>query len=159
MTKCPNERNIDDLTKARMCKAMNDCGVPKMIHLAVFHTEIGLEVFTTGKKSQSIQYGESPCGDITYIDAHGGETPETLLNLDVWEDDLDGFEVSGYLIHSEAPELSRQAAETAVAGGWVLVVRCPEENKDAWAAFLSPRADVIYRERPEGNLIMRQSLG
>jgi len=159
MPRCPNERKVDELVKERMCEEMNAFDIPEMIHLAAHHAEIGLEVHSPGKKSQSIQYGESPCGDITYIDAHGGETPETLLNLDVWEDDLDGFEVSGYLIHSEAPELSRQAAETAVAGGWVLVVRCPEENKDAWAAFLSPRADVIYRERPEGNLIMRQNLG
>ena len=159
MTRCLNEQNLDEITKARMCREMEAAGVPEMIHLAVLHEPIGLGVHSPGKESHTIQGGEHPCGSITYVDARGGEAPAGIFNIDEWEEDLDGFEVSGYLIHGESPELSRQAAETAVAGGWVLVVRCPEENKGAWAAFLSPRADVIYRERPEGNLIMRQSLG
>ena len=159
MPRCPNERKIDELVKKRMCKEMEAAGVPEMIHLAVHHVEIGLEVRSPGKEPQIIQRGGHPCGSITYIDARGGETPADILDLVEREDDLSGFGVSAYLIHSEAPELSRQAAEKAVAGGWVQVVRCTEETKDAWAAYLSPRTDVIYRERQEGNPLMRQSLG
>ena len=158
MTRCPNEQNLDELTKARMCREMNDFDIPEMIHLAVLHEPIGIQVWSAGKEPQTIQGGEHPCGSITYVDARGGEAPAGIFNIDEWEEDLDGFEVSGYLIHGESPELSRQAAETAVAGGWVLVVRCSEENKDAWAAFLSPRTDVIYRERQEGNPLFREDV-
>ena len=159
MTRCPNEQNLDELTKARMCKEMNDCGVPEMIHLTVLHEPIGLEVHSPGKESHKIQCGEHPCGNIIYIDARNGEAPADILDIDVWDEDLDGFEVPAYVIHGESPELSREAAEKAVAGGWLWVVRCLEETKGAWSAFLSPRADVIYRERQEGNPLMRQSLG
>ena len=159
MPRCPNGRKVDELVKERMCKEMNAFDIPEMVHLAVHHAEIGLEVHSPGKGSQMVQRGEHPCGSITYIDARNGETPADILDIDEWEEDLDGFEVSAYLIHGEAPELSREAAEKAMAGGWVWVVRCTEETKGAWSAFLSPRADVIYRERQEGNPLMRQNLG
>ena len=159
MPRCQNERKVEMSVKERMCEEMEVAGIPEMIHLAIHHAEIGLEVYSPDKKPRVIQQAEHPCSSITYVDARGGETPSDILDISEWDEDLDGYGISAYLIHGEAPELSREAAEHAIAGGMTWVVRCIEDTKGYWSAFLSPRTDVIYRERQEGNPLMRKSLG